>query len=221
MNAPNELLAKLLESKIAARLFDVHTSMPGRILSYDHRTQSATVQPLVRRRYKLPTGERVSEQIAPITHVPVSFYGGGDVAFTFPVRSGMTCTLLFFESSTDKWHVNDGEVDPGDDRRFSLNDAVALLGLRSLRSPIVPAPALDAVVLKVPDTDQIRLGSNEAQERAVLGDTFRAQLDALLAALNTFAGSVGPGAPASALAAAVTAFQAAWGTMLSDKVRLE
>ena len=62
----------------------------------------------------------------------MQFPGAGGYRITFPVAEGDTGLLLFAESSLDKWLVSGGTVDPEDDRRHDLTDAVFLPGCATL-----------------------------------------------------------------------------------------
>jgi hypothetical protein len=137
----------------AKRMGDVHTSIPGRVETYDRTTQRASVQPLLQRSYRGEEGERIVETLPVIHDVPVVFPGSGDdYSDTWPISRGDIVWLQFAEASIDKWlHVGGGIVDPRDDRRFNMNDAVAFPGLRDFRHP-VPAAGIHATarVIRAP-----------------------------------------------------------------------
>lgn len=122
MSTPSFLTA--LRAIVEARLADLHTSMPARVVSYDSATQRATVQPLIR---------DAEGTLLPIVHdVPVVFPVVGGGGLTFVVAAGDTGLLQVAESSTERWRAGDGSAtDAGDDRRFSLTDAFFLPGARA------------------------------------------------------------------------------------------
>jgi len=121
-------LAEVIRTAISTRLCDVHTMLPGKIVSYDAAAQKADVQPLIRRLQKAIDGE-IKERLPQIPGVPVAWPRSGKYRLTMPVKAGDFCMLIFSESSIDAYQAGQGqEVDPGAFYRFDLSDAVALMG---------------------------------------------------------------------------------------------
>lgn len=191
-----------------AELADVNVAIPARVESFDPTTQRCSAQPLIRRAYRDEAGERVgdaSARLPVINDVPVVFPGAGAFSITFPVTKGDTVLLIFSQASIDKWLSRGDDVDPLDDRRHSLNDAIAIPGLRHRAEPTggggggSAAPA--ALVITA---DDIRLGSASASDRvaresdlqqlrdiidaALTGSGFGADLQARLASHHAGAG---------------------------------
>jgi hypothetical protein len=107
------------------RLNNVHTALPGSIVSYDYTVQKASVQPLLNKVW----ADGTNTPYPVLENVPVLFPRAGGGGFTFPVVEGDTCLLLFIERSTDLWLTVGGQVNPDDPRKFDLSDGVALMGL--------------------------------------------------------------------------------------------
>lgn len=188
-----------------AELTDVNVAIPARVESYDPTTQRCSAQPLIRRAYADESGERVAERLPVVNEVPVVFPGAGSYSITWPLAKGDTVLLIFSQASIDKWLSRGDDVDPLDDRRHSLNDAVAIPGLRHRAEPSngggggAAAPA--AMVFTA---DEIRLGSTAASDRvaresdlqqlrdiidaALTGSGFGADLQARLATHHSGAG---------------------------------
>lgn len=120
-----DTLSDLLRSAIQSVLNDIHTCLPGRIESYDHATQKASVLPLLSRR--LRSGD--VEERPVIANVPVVFPRSGGASLTFPVLPGDGCLLVFSERSIDLWLDQGGIVAPDDPRKFDLSDCIAIMGL--------------------------------------------------------------------------------------------
>lgn len=134
-----------------SRAANMHTCLPGRIVSYDHSLKKATVKPLLNRRIR--TGDTFeSEEIQPIPSVPVVFPTSGGVGLTYPVKAGDGCLILFSERSLDLWLSTGGVVTPDDPRKFALSDAICLPGLQPFVSGDYPV-----------DNDNVRLKQGEAQ----------------------------------------------------------
>jgi hypothetical protein len=121
-------LGELLNRALDARLADVHVSMPGRVETYDAATQTADVQPLLKRALRDEDGEIV-ETLPLCPGVPVLFPRAGDWFVSLPLSKGDTVLLVFAERSLDQWLERGGEVDPGDLRMHSLDGAVAIPGV--------------------------------------------------------------------------------------------
>lgn len=141
MSTPD--LSTVIKDAIKYHLSDVNTAIPARIIAYDASKQEAEVEPLIKRRYK--NGEVVRR--APITGVPVVFPAAGGGTITFPVQSGDTVLLIFAQRSIDRWVRGDGgPVDPADNRRHDISDAMAIPGLFPLTSELQSDP--DNVIIK-------------------------------------------------------------------------
>lgn len=111
-----------LRRLIATELAEVHTCVPGKIVSYDGR--SAVVQPAISK--DLASGESLA---APqIVNVPICWpcgdAGGGEALISVPLKAGDAVLLHFSERALENWlSGNDGS--PGDPRMFDLSDAFA------------------------------------------------------------------------------------------------
>lgn len=119
-------LTQVIMSGIDKIMTNVHTSMPGRIESYDASTQLAKVKPLLNRKY---TTEDQAKELPIISNVPVVFPRTASAFVRLPIKAGDTVLLIFCERSIDRWLDTGGAVDPLDPEKFGLNGAVALAGL--------------------------------------------------------------------------------------------
>ena len=146
-------LASNIKEGIEARLKDLHTASPGIIESFDPVTQTASIQPAIRRVFKLFDGEK--EILTPtdlpiLINVPIQFPRGGGFSMTFPVAKGDECLLVFCERSIDNWHNSGGVQDPRARRFHSLSDATAFVGLSSLSNSV---PDYDPVNMQIRKDD--------------------------------------------------------------------
>lgn len=209
MNAPT--MSEVLRRAVDARLESVNTAIPARVESYDRATQTISAQPLVRAIYFDESGARQSERLPMVTRVPVVFQGAGDYASTFPLAKGDTVLLVFAQASIDKWLARGGDVDPLDDRRFDLSDAIAIPGLRSRPSSLdSSATASDAWVISGPE---IRIGGSSGTEPTFKADAFMTALDTLISAIaSAVSGIVASSGGSPVGAAAGTAITAAKAT---------
>ncbi len=182
-------MSEVINAAVRSHLAEVHTSLPARVVSYDADKQSVDVQPLLKRGYRDETGTRKAEELPVIPNVPLVFPGLGPWHIVFPVVVGDTVLVVFCENSIDSWLHSGGQevIDPKDDRRHTLNDAVAVPGLRTLRSAIAgPSDAMRVgcaggavIVIK---ENEIRLGSEGANVRVSLVDDLTFLKNAIQAA---------------------------------------
>lgn len=114
-------------AQIEGRLKDLHTMMPGIIVSFDPDKQTAVVQPAIKRIFT----ERGAVNLPVCVDVPVAFPGGGDFFLTFPVKEGDECILGFSERAIDNWYASGGAQAPAEYRLHDLSDGIAQVGLNS------------------------------------------------------------------------------------------
>ncbi len=149
--------AELIEQVIDHALRDVHVALPGRIVSFNADKQTASVQPLVKRR-DFKDGGKISQasRMPVLNGVPVVFPGARGFHLTFPLQEGDDVLLVFAHRSLDVWQANGGEVDPGDTRHHSVTDAVAIVGLHDDAHPIKDFDS-SAVVLGKDDGPRVKI----------------------------------------------------------------
>jgi hypothetical protein len=125
-------------ARIEARLLDVHTCMPGAIVSYDATKKTATVKPAIQRLYR----SKGYVDLPTLVDCPVCFPSGGGFTLTFPLVAGDECVLYFSERAIDLWWQNgiglgDGQAQPpAEYRTHDLSDAFVQVGVSSV--PNVP-----------------------------------------------------------------------------------
>lgn len=124
-------LAKVMQDMVDKQLMDVHTSMPGTIISYDYASNMAVIQPSLKRKFKQSSS---SINLPPISNVPVCFPSVGKAHIRFPLNSGDEGEIVFQERSIDKWLSLGGTIDPEDTRKFHLSDAIFFPGKLSSKN---------------------------------------------------------------------------------------
>lgn len=119
-------------SAIGDYMTNIHTSIPGKIESYNPVLKKADIQPLVKRKFS--TGETFSYPI--ISNVPVQIPGGKKACVSYPVDTGDAGILIFSERSMEEY-LNGivAEANQGDPRRFSLNDGIFIPGVFPFGEP--------------------------------------------------------------------------------------
>lgn len=102
----------------------VHTSMPGKIVSFDPSTGLATVLPVMK--FRKPDGTTM--EYPQITGVPVVFPQSMNQQATiaYPIKPDDGCIIIVAEQSIDYWMYGQ-ETDT--DLSFDLTDAICIPGL--------------------------------------------------------------------------------------------
>ena len=144
------------------------------------------------------------------------FPGSGAFPETFPLKAGDTVLLVFSSSSIDRWLSLGGEVDPIDDRRHHITDAMAIPGLRSMNAAL-PSTALDpnARVIGGP----IKLGDNTAVDAVLKGDTFLSAFHTLITAIGVAAAT--PSTATTGINTALATFEGVASTYKSTVVKVK
>lgn len=128
-------LAAVIKRAFINLLKEVHTTIPGEIVSFDPELQSAEVQPTIRRVYVNKGADGSEEEsfveIPKLINVPVVFLRGGGWCITFPVKPGDECIIHFSERAIDQWRKNSGVQNPKDWRMHEYSDAICQVGLSS------------------------------------------------------------------------------------------
>jgi hypothetical protein len=197
----------------------VYVSMPGRVERYDRAKQRAQVQPLIKRARIDESDERQVERLPVVPNVPIAFPG------VFHVEPGDIVWLVFSDFSTDRWLAGGGgEVDPGDDRRHSISNAVAFPLVTS--RPRLPqsqgqlAIGRDGGPVIEWDRTEIRIGGVGAQQ-LLLAPPFLAALDLLMSAIATAVSDIptGGSAAGTAIETAIESYKLVRATYLSTIVK--
>jgi len=144
-------LAGFVTNALDGRMRGVRVALPGVVQTYDPTTQTCSVQPLVQDGVYDESGTRIAERLPVVASVPVCFPGSGAFSVTWPVKPGDTVLLVFSSSSIDRWLALGGEVDPIDDRRHHITDAIAIPGLRDL-GHVLPSSAVDPSAMVISGT---------------------------------------------------------------------
>lgn len=137
MNGANPTLSELIEAAIRSRVEQIEVSMPGVVVSYDAATQTATVQPGLRRTLQTIDGDRDAEEIPPIQNVPVIFPRSLAFSIHFNLQQGDGVHLIFTSRSTNEWRQLSlpGIATPGETRMHSVSSAVCYPGFFTDATP--------------------------------------------------------------------------------------
>lgn len=103
---------------------EIHTALPGEIISFDASTGLATAKPIGK--YTNSTGEQL--EYPTVTDAPVvfPFCQSAGVGMAFPIYKKDSCLILISEVELDEWRT--GASSEGS-LKFDLSSAVVLPGL--------------------------------------------------------------------------------------------
>ena len=137
---------------------EIHTALPGRIISFNPSACTASVKPIGR--YVTSDGKELDYPV--ITEAPVifPFCQTEDVGIAFPVKSGDNCIIIVSEVELDSWRS--GAESEGT-LRFDLTSAIIIPGLiNSGYSIVEKAASLNSVVIKNKEVEVI-IGNNAVE----------------------------------------------------------
>lgn len=110
----------------------IWTAMPGIVESFDAAKMTVSVQPAINGRATADDGAKSSVQMPLLMDCPVVWTGGGGAIFTFPIKKGDECLVVFGARGIDGWWSQGGVQDPPEPRMHNLSDGFAIIGPRSL-----------------------------------------------------------------------------------------
>lgn len=122
-------LCEAIRAGVDAAVGDIHTCLPGRVVSYDAETCQATVKPMVKRAlYDVDDDERTFEDLPEIPKVLVMWPRAGAYAITFPLAAGDSVLLIFAQRSIAEWRTGGDVSEPADARTHSIGHPFAIPG---------------------------------------------------------------------------------------------
>lgn len=156
--------SEVVNALINARLLDVHTAFPARVVSYDRAKRTADVQPILKGRQRRETGN-VIETMPVLQDVPVLFQSTSRNGVSFPLEAGDLVWVMFSEQDMDRLAISDGSVAaPRSYQRFTLRSPVCIPGFHT---NVTVSDQSDADALVV-HGDTIKLGSKTATAKVAL-----------------------------------------------------
>lgn len=137
-----------LKNIIKEKINNIHTAVPGEIVSIDESTGRASVLPKAQMRFS--NGKTLDFPI--ITGVPLVMPQSGvaETSIAFPVSPGDQCLLVFSEQALDYWL---GNGSANSQLKYSLSGAIAIPGLmRSISDEVKEATASGSIIIKNKNT---------------------------------------------------------------------
>lgn len=176
--------SEVIRDAINARLGEVWTATVGRVQSYDAVKQTVDVLPVIRRPLQAADGQVGHEDLPVIPNVPVLHMRAGGFFVHLPVEKDDTVLLIFTSDSFQMWRESGSVVNPGDLRRHSLSNAIAIPGVFPATQPLTDLPnvgmASDEAVL---GGGVYRVGDATAADFVALAS----KVDSALSAIHSWA----------------------------------
>lgn len=222
-------LYRLLKRALDRGVAGVRISMPGVVVSYDKTKQRASIQPAITDGFIDEDGTRKPLADPILNDVPIAFPGSGGYGETWPIAKGDTVLIVWCSRSIARWKPRgsgDGRaIDPGDDRRHAIADAIAYPGVRDFGHALASVDD-DAWCIRVPSGKFVKVGGPAAASSAVKGEQLVSAINTLAAAISAqiqVAANSGIDATAIGIAmtAAIASFNSSASAYLSNKVKIE
>ena len=117
-------------------LSSLHCALPGTVVSYDAETQTAVIQPAVKRRAEQRDGFARSvsgRNYRTVPDVPLPLLRDVPVSMpvSFEVNPGDACLVIFADCDIDAWFESGEAEIPESSRMHSLSDGFAFVGFRT------------------------------------------------------------------------------------------
>lgn len=151
---------QVIAEAIRANRLELHTMLPGRIVSYTKVDQRASIQIEIQREHQDDQGVTTTLSVPLLEDVPVVFPGAGGWSMIFPVKVGDKCLVQFCERDLRGWLTEGQEIPPGENRTHSYSDAVCHVGIRTQDNAIPNPPNNTVVLTDDGGSHQIRLGTS-------------------------------------------------------------
>ena len=125
-------LEDIIDSRIASDRAEQWGEMPGTVVAFDASSQTATIQPLLK---KVHRGKE--HDVPALLEVPIRFPRAGGFVITSPIKVGDRVTLRPQMRSSEGYETDGEGYAASDSRSFNLSDYEAHLeGGESLSAPI-------------------------------------------------------------------------------------
>lgn len=144
-------LAAEIEKTASAVVRDIHTALPGKIVSFDPEKSVAVVQP--KGKYRTEEGAALDYPVIPDVPVLFPYCQASGVGVAFPVKPDDNCLIVVSEIELDEWRTGAESEAP---LHFDLTSAIAIPGLMSSgNASVQKAVRENAVVLKAENVEMV------------------------------------------------------------------
>lgn len=154
----NVSLPQVLDEHHEGRMQDVHTAVPGQIVSWT-TTGLATVQPTVRKPLTSTDDFTVFETLPEIKNVPCFALAAGGYLVSMPYAAGDPVFLIFSEQSYAEYMATGQISNPKDIRRHGVGYPYAIPGPRPTTQGLSSVSATALVIGKDGGAEQFVIDS--------------------------------------------------------------
>jgi hypothetical protein len=132
-------LAAVITDGVRAHLNELMTATVGKVTAYNPLFDTVDVLPMILRPFS-QDGETVHEELPILPDIPIVWPRAGGYILHMPIAQGDTVLLVFSHDCTDGWRETGAQSAPGDLRRHSLSNAVAVPGVFPQTAPLSADP---------------------------------------------------------------------------------
>lgn len=161
-------LAEVIRVGIEAALCEVHKGKPAKVIGYNADRNEVDLELGFKDVLDTDSREKVVTAYPTLEGVRIRWPGTGAFSLTWPISVGDTGYVTFADRNVGEWMASGESCDPGDRGCHTLAGAVFSPDLRHNQNVTVQVHSTDAV-LAAPG---LRLGSKDASEPVILGQTF-------------------------------------------------
>lgn len=154
-----------VENMTRSLIGEVHTALPGKIISVNAAKGLAKVEPIGK--WMASDGEYLD--YPQISDVPIVFpyCKTENVGITFPVKKGDSCLIIVSEVELDKWRTGAEAEGP---LKFDLSNAIVIPGLMKSGATLTESNNKKAIILSA-DKVKLKVSKAEKSIEMVSGDT--------------------------------------------------
>jgi hypothetical protein len=151
-------LAELLRAAMDDRQRNMHTALPGQVVSYDAATQTAAIELLIELSIPKRSGGHGYEQLPVLHGVPIGHSRGGGFVVHFPLVPGDHVWVMFAERSMDEVIGTGQRAKPRDLRMHDSSFAYAIAASSpSIKKKLEDMPDGALVIGREDDEARIRI----------------------------------------------------------------
>ncbi len=161
--AENTSLDGLIRLAFDQLIGEVHVCLPGRIETFNETKRTATVQPMISRRYR---GADTATKLAILQDVPVIEYRTTKARLNLPITLGDPVLLVMADRGIENWLGSSGATpsEPLDVRKHDFTDAFAILGgWPLLKAGLTAEPVINTAGLTVAPGVKISIGNGVSE----------------------------------------------------------
>jgi Phage protein Gp138 N-terminal domain len=127
----------------------LRVAVPAVVTAFHSDVQTVEAQPLVREAARIK-GVPTPKSLPLLVDVPVLLPRAGAFTLTFPIVAGDECLVLFSDTCFDAWWANGGQQNQMSQRRHSLSNGFALVGVWN-KQRAIPSYSTTSVQLRNAD----------------------------------------------------------------------